>query len=247
MSTNFLVHRLLQARHESWTVQQAVERAIHLCELGSQVNALTHLKNSLSKVVHAVEADGERLAAVGRELPYHNRVHIVDAVTSLSCLMHATPKLSVVNQLAALIAMVGHDLGHQGKTNKELQAKQEEITADWVVRCCLTGLSGEVSAQIRRFIELTDPAVVRLNHFAYRKKPNDETLLLQVLINEADIAASMVPKLAAGLTTALLKERGNPSPTQQGIEALYSEFKKSCILSSEAAQGLLSQQSLLEK
>jgi hypothetical protein len=244
MSTNFLVHRLLQARHESWTVLQAVERAIHLCELDSQANMLTHLKNSLSMVVNAVETDGERLAALGRELPYHNRAHIVDAVTSLSCLMHASPKLSVVNQLAALIAMVGHDLGHQGKTNKELQAKQEELTADWVVRCCLPGLSLEAIAQIRRFIQFTDPAVVRLNHFAYRKKPNDENLLLQVLINEADIAASLVPHLAGELTKALLKERGNPAPSSQEVSALYADFKTGCLLSSDAATQLLSANAL---
>jgi hypothetical protein len=159
-------------------------------------------------------------------------------------LLHATPQLSAAHQWTALIAMVGHDLGHQGKTNKELQTKQEEITADWVVRCCLAGLPAAQSSQIRRFIELTDPAVVRLNHFAYRKKVSDENLLLQVLINEADIAASMVPQLAVDLTRALLKERGNPSPSAQEVAELYAEFKKSCVLSSDAAQLLLSPKAL---
>lgn len=242
MSLNLLVQRLLDARRQSWSVNQAVDRAVQLCGLDS--HGYTSLRHALQLVVDAVEADGQRLANLGLELPYHNRAHIVDAVTSLSCLMHATPQLSSAHQWTALIAMVGHDLGHQGKTNKELQTKQEEITADWVVRCCLAGLPATQSSQIRRFIELTDPAVVRLNHFAYRKKANDENLLLQVLINEADIAASMVPQLAVDLTRALLKERGNPSPSAQEVAELYAEFKKSCVLSSDAAQLLLSPKAL---
>jgi hypothetical protein len=242
MSLNLLVQRLLDARRQSWSVNQAVDRAVQLCGLDSHGH--TSLRHALQLVVEAVEADGQRLANLDLELPYHNRAHIVDAVTSLSCLMHATPQLSTVHQWTALIAMVGHDLGHQGKTNKELQTKQEEITADWVVRCCLAGLPAAQSSQIRRFIELTDPAVVRLNHFAYRKKTSDENLLLQVLINEADIAASMVPQLAVDLTRALLKERGNPSPSVQEVAELYGEFKKSCVLSSDAAQLLLSTKAL---
>jgi hypothetical protein len=242
MSFNLLVQRLLDARHQSWSVSQAVDQAVQLCGLANHGHA--NLWHAIQLVVDAVEADGQRLANIGLELPYHNRAHIVDAVTALSCLLHATPQLSAAHQWTALIAMVGHDLGHQGKTNKELQTKQEEITADWVVRCCLAGLPAAQSSQIRRFIELTDPAVVRLNHFAYRKKVNDENLLLQVLINEADIAASMVPQLAVDLTRALLKERGNPSPSAQEVAELYAEFKKSCVLSSDAAQLLLSPKAL---
>lgn len=244
MSINILVQRLLQARHEAWSVTHAVQHAMQLCGLDEQAHGYAGLRSALGLVVHAVESDGLRLASIGRELAYHNRAHIVDAVTSLSCLMHATPHLSNASQWMALIAMVGHDLGHQGKTNKELQTKQEEITADWVVRCCLTGLPPATSAQIRRFIELTDPAVVRLNHFAYRKKTSDEDLLLQVLINEADIAASMVPQLAPDLTRALLRERGNLTPSAQDVALLYGEFKKSCVLSSDAAQLLLSANAL---
>jgi hypothetical protein len=244
MSINLLVQRLLDARHQSWSVNQAVNQAIELCGLNRQAHTSKNLRHALQLVVDAVESDGQRLANLGLELPYHNRAHIVDAVTALSCLMHATPKLSDESLWTALIAMVGHDLGHQGKTNKELQAKQEEITADWVVRCCLAGLPVAQSSQIRRFIELTDPAVVRLNHFAYRKKTSDDNLLLQVLINEADIAASMVPELAVDLTRALLKERGNPSPSAPDVAGLYAEFKKSCVLSSDAAQLFLSPKAL---
>lgn len=244
MTINLLVHRLHEARHQSWSVNQAVNRALQLCGLNIQAQAHKSLRHALQLVVDAVEAEGLRLYSLGRELPYHNRAHIVDAVTALSCLMQATPKLSAESQLIALIAIVGHDLGHQGKTNKELQAKQEEITADWVVRCCLAGLPGAQSSQVRHFIELTDPAVVRLNHFAYRKKNSDDNLLLQVLINEADIAASMVPQLAVELTRALLKERGNPSPSELEVAELYSEFKKSCVLSSDAAELLLSPKAL---
>lgn len=247
MSINLLVHRLLEARRQSWSVHQAVDRAIQLCGLHMQGHLHSNLKHALQLVMDAVESDGQRLANLGLELPYHNRAHIVDAVTALSCLMHASPNLSAESQWMALIAMVGHDLGHQGKTNKELQAKQEDITADWVVRCCLAGLSVAHSSQIRRFIELTDPAVVRLNHFAYRKKSNDDNLLLQVLINEADIAASMVPQLAVDLTRALLKERGNPSPSAQEVAQLYAEFKKSCVLSSDAANLFLSVNALRMK
>lgn len=225
-------------------MSQAADRAIHLCGLNIHAQVHKNLWHALQLVVQEVEADGQRLANLGLELPYHNRAHIVDAVTALSCLMHASPKLSIESQWVALIAMVGHDLGHQGKTNKELKVKQEEITADRVVRCCLAGLPAEQSSQIRRFIELTDPAVVRLNHFAYRKKPSDVNLFLQVLINEADIAASMVPQHAVNLTRALLKERGNPSPSAQEVAELYAEFKKSCVLSSGAAQLLLSPKAL---
>jgi hypothetical protein len=242
--SNILVQRLLEARKSKKTVTDSVTAALSYCGLSDSSHRNSPLRQALWAVVAAVEADGLRRQESGQELPYHNRSHVVDAVTALSCLMQAGVSVSEQSKWTALIAMVGHDLGHQGKSNKELQTKQEALTADWIVRCCLTGLSSDISSHVREIIELTDPVSVRLNHFAYRKNAKNERLLLQVLVNEADIAASLVPQLAYELTRSLLLERGNLAPSQQQISALYAEFKKQCILSSDAAQLLLSPSAL---
>jgi hypothetical protein len=236
---SFLVNQLIEGRRERRSLSSAVKRALLLCRLTAHDNLQAELRRALWNVVGDVEREGERLAAIGKELPYHNRAHVSDAVTALSCLMHATTQLKPVDQWLGIIAMAGHDLGHQGKTNLQLQTNQESITADWVVRRCLDGLSTEHKSQIRKLIEFTDPSKVRQTHLAFRKSPTDQRLLLQILINEADIAASLVPDLAPSLTRALLIERGIELPTNQEVRELYEAFEKQCMVSSDAAIALL--------
>jgi serine/threonine-protein kinase RsbW len=186
-------------------------------------------------VVNLVDQDGQRRADVQRELNYHNRAHVADALTALAFLLAESSQLSTAEKWLAMIAMAGHDLGHQGKTNQQLQACQEEITADWLSRDALNLLLPQEKAELVRWIIGTDPERVAANHRAFLDDPESHSKLLQVLINEADVAASLVPQLAAKLTQQLLIERGVVSPTIEQITGLYEGFRSHCLISSPAA------------
>jgi serine/threonine-protein kinase RsbW len=182
-----------------------------------------------------VDLDGQRLAELQSELKYHNRAHVADALTALACLLAESPQLSTTEKWLAMIAMAGHDLGHQGKTNQQLQACQEEITADWLSRDALNLLLAQEKAELVRWIIGTDPERVAANHRAFLDDPESHSKLLQVLINEADVAASLVPQLAMKLTQQLLIERGVVCPTIEQIKGLYKGFRSHCLISSPAA------------
>ena len=55
-------------------------------------------------------------------LPYHNSIHAADVVSSMAYMLglRSSPlaKLPPIEQLAALIAAVGHDVGHDGRNNR---------------------------------------------------------------------------------------------------------------------------------
>jgi anti-sigma regulatory factor (Ser/Thr protein kinase) len=141
--------------------------------------------------------------------------------------------------------MVGHDFGHQGKTNHELGCSQEEITAAWLAAQVANELLPEQIALLTGWVIGTDPACVASNHLAYEASPEDEHLLIQVLINEADIAASLMPDLALVLTRDLLQERGLSYQQDAEVRDFYESFKSQARVSSPAGMRLLKGQTLL--
>jgi hypothetical protein len=63
-----------------------------------------------------------------------------DVLLSLCFLFLNSPNLPREDQLIGLVAMAGHDLGHQGKTNQELSIPQEVLTADLIDKNALSSL-----------------------------------------------------------------------------------------------------------
>lgn len=197
------------------------------------------LSLSYFKVVAGVHSAGEQLHQAGKELAYHNRAHAADAITALACLLADTSELSDTDQWLAMIAMAGHDFGHQGKTNQQLGCSQEEITAAWLKEEVAEHLSTEQVNRLTSWVMGTDPALVAANHAAYAASPKDVDVLIQVLINEADIAASLLPEFALGLTRQLLEERGLSHLDASEVQAFYEGFLAHARVSSPAGKRLL--------
>jgi anti-sigma regulatory factor (Ser/Thr protein kinase) len=230
---------LRHLREVTMPLAQVAHNACALAGLDPHSPMYRPLSLSYFKVIAAVDDAGERLHQSGKELAYHNRAHAADAITALACLLADTSDLSDTDKWLAMIAMAGHDFGHQGKTNQQLGCSQEEITATWLQAEVAECISTEQLSRLTDWVIGTDPALVAANHAAYAASPKDVDVLLQVLINEADIAASLLPEFALGLTRQLLLERGLSYQNESEVQAFYEGFLVHARVSSPAGKRLL--------
>jgi hypothetical protein len=136
--------------------------------------------------------------------------------------------------------MAGHDYSHQGKFANALDRSQEALTAEIICENYLLSISLEDQEKVRELILGTEQSRVITNHMAFLAKPNEASLRLQVLINEADISASLLPELSEMLTHNLLLERGEQHPSQAMIRETFSLFANAAQLSSPSALKLIS-------
>jgi hypothetical protein len=183
-----------------------------------------------------VEEEGMRMSSQGVELCYHNRAHVGDTINALGYLLSKTHTLDDDDRYLALIAMAGHDLYHQGKSNSQLKIPQEETTARLLEENCLYLLTPNQRKKVRAWVLGTNPDLVQKNHFTYRNQQRSANNLIQVLINESDIAASLNPALSIELTRSLLIERGKKDPSDEEIAKLYTAFTANCSISSAAGR-----------
>jgi anti-sigma regulatory factor (Ser/Thr protein kinase) len=230
-----IAQALSQLRVHPQPLRVVAHNACRMAGLDVQHTPHPSLSKAFFKVVDAVESEGARLAKQGHELAYHNRAHAADAITALACLLAASADISETDRWLSMIAMAGHDFGHQGKTNQQLGLSQEVVTAAWLQSQVAEHLTPQQISRITSWVVGTDPACVEANHGAYAASPKDVDLHLQVLINEADIAASLTPELALGLTRQLMQERGLDHQDDTQVMALYQAFSAQVQLSSPAA------------
>jgi hypothetical protein len=196
---------------------------------------------SYEATLNEVEADGRSRARRGEELAYHNRTHVSDCLLALACLYRLETSLDERSKLLGLVVMAGHDLGHQGRTNEELGSpgEQERQTLARLIEGAWRGLKPADLDLASRLLLGTDPAVVEDNHRRFEQSAAESRVdLLQVLINEADIAGSLHPHLAEGLTMALLKERGQIE-CKDSAAAMYTAFRARTLVSSVPGRCLL--------
>jgi hypothetical protein len=73
----------------------------------------------------------------------------------------------------------------------------------------------------------------------FRQNASNNDALLQVMLNEADIAASVLTPFSFQLTANLLKERGVLNPSSALVNATFSDFRSKVLFSSPAAISLL--------
>jgi hypothetical protein len=213
-----------------------------LAKLGVMVDSDSvtkgHLIDAYWRVVETVEREGARLEKAGNELHYHNRRHVASTLVALSSYLAINPVFTLDEQLLAMIAMAGHDYGHQGKSNWESGEIQEELTAKWICKSCLSDLTSLQQNTVSDFIIGTQLSKVDANHKVFSDNPKDTKLHLQVLINEADITASLIPELSKQLTKSLLLELEVES-NDAFIDAFYSSFLEKIQISSVSAQEIL--------
>jgi hypothetical protein len=165
------------------------------------------LQSAGDKLAHAIDATSE-----GRpELPYHNRHHFAETVLAMGWLCHvARERDRLPASLAGLgiIAMAGHDWGHDGSCNGDGRLESQAAEAVLNIVAPLPHSGCDV---VRAVIIGTDPARVPENAArACGKLPasrlgRDVDLLCQ-LANEADVFASFLPALAWQQAEALAEE-----------------------------------------
>jgi hypothetical protein len=232
--------QLLRLREHKVSLDQVAQEVLHRLNLSKASTPFEEvLLTAFLRVIHFVNQDADQRLQGEGELRYHNRDHISDVLLSLCFLFLNSPNLPREDQLIGLVAMAGHDLGHQGKTNQELSIPQEVLTAYLIDKNALSALLPSMRERITNLIIGTDPSLVEQNHEAFRQKTSDNDLLLQVLLNEADIAASVLTAFGMQLTENLLIERGVLQPSDALVSATFSDFRGKVLFSSPAAIALL--------
>lgn len=143
-------------------------------------------------------------------LAYHNRHHVAEAVLAMGWLCGVARRMGVISPtegVRGVIAMVGHDLLHDGTPpgGGELEARAADAVIDALQA------TGRDRATLRAVILGTDPYLVAENAAraagdlpASRLGNGVDTLC--ALANEADVFASLLPDLGEHLTECLALE-----------------------------------------
>lgn len=162
-----------------------------------------------------VEAWGASQAALDSEPEYHNRLHVADALVSLTALLlaqrsacpaHRQPEAHT--ECLMLLAMAAHDMMHKGGVNsfpEEMEIRSVRHFNPFLKR---HGLRHGDRERVCGLILATDPATVSEMHRRARLSRFDpEAFVWQsVLIEEADILASALPDIGEDLGHSLAVE-----------------------------------------
>jgi len=185
---------------------------------GSRTHALYRFAQG---VVQRVEQDGAARHAQGAEPAYHNRLHIADTLVCMTYLIRASRALGMSSaQLPhigslALAIMAGHDFLHPGGSNSTPSEFEARAVADLQPLMQSAGLCAEDRDILSHCILATDPTRVKSFHLDVRTRTFDlgQRDCLAVLVQEADILASTLPKTQVSLTQALSFEWAPSQPT----------------------------------
>ena len=161
------------------------------------------LAEAFFAVAHLVEGDGEARARTGTELDYHNRTHVHDVLRSLSLLLSTKEAgLNAADRLVLMIAMIAHDLGHDGQVNSfpyELESRSWCLVAPTLRSA---GLRAAQMEQVRAIILATDP-----QGYAKLAAPGASgTWPGRALAVDADLFASCLPRYGFRAGWRLCKE-----------------------------------------
>lgn len=178
---------------------------------------LQALRRAGDALVAAILANPGRTAS----LPYHNPHHFAEATLSMGSLCASARAFGLISRTDAglgVVAMVGHDMGHDGinATGGVLEAQAAAETAR-IARDA--GLDEQLCARLSDIILGTDPATVAANaERSSLRRPSGPFGatgdLLRSLANEADVMASLMPMLGLRLGEAVAEERrlaGDPN------------------------------------
>jgi hypothetical protein len=191
---------------------------------------------AMARAGRGIAAAMDHAAAATREPPYHNRHHAAEATLAMSCLCRAALAAGLITPLEAaigVVAMVGHDMDHDGSTigGGVLEARS------WrgVRPIAAAELDPAALERLGDIILATDPAQVAQNAACLRgEQPSGAIprgqIVLRVLANEADICASLLPRLGPSLSLLLAEEwrpSGSAALLQETTAAGRADFLRS--------------------
>jgi hypothetical protein len=154
------------------------------------------------------------------EPPYHDRYHIAEVVRAMAALLaQATQQdlLDAEHAAIGLVAMVGHDLDHDGSCMARTPSLEAIAAARADALAAAAGLDAKARALLGHVIMGTTTAEVGGNarRAAGQLPPGPfgaQADLLRALANEADGAASLTPTLGWRLSDALAREWRDEAP-----------------------------------
>ena len=172
-----------------------------LCEAGFAIAA-------------AVDAEAARLIAAGPgELAYHNRHHFCEATLAMGwicAIAHTRGAISLHQAMLGVVAMVGHDYGHDGSWDQT--GALEELAANTVTAIAASvGVGVEDRSALYGIILATALPAVRRNkdRAAVRERAGQRQTGLEamhLMASEADVLTSLMPGLGCRLGHALAAE-----------------------------------------
>jgi hypothetical protein len=195
---------------------------------GFQTAAASRLLKAVQATARIVEGEGARLAGLGCEPAYHNRLHIADTLVGMACLLRVRRELAARGsphakipqsfqpaELMGLLAMLIHDFQHDGRVNDAPGELERHSLQQFLPHAKLIDLSLEEWGTLTRLVLNTDPATVGTLHDEFRSSSvSDPSLLaeplnlreLAVLVTEADVLASVMGETGEALGRALTLE-----------------------------------------
>jgi hypothetical protein len=166
---------------------------------------LTPLETLIKSLSDQVEADGQRRAEQGSELAYHNREHVKDVLVALKLLADTAPIALAAEDLhLTILAMVGHDLGHDGLPNRS--PRQLELQSSQMVCSLLdrSTLGHQRCRRLRTIILMTDPK----DYPRLAQRSRRSVLSTQIaLAVDADLFTSLLPSRGFLLGARLAEEQ----------------------------------------
>jgi hypothetical protein len=183
--------------------------------------------NPYKEIIISVGSEIDRLATLRNEPAYHSKKHMMDVCLMLTYLLMQEEgggnKLvgscwttTLQEKWLLLLAAASHDLGHPGLMNEApYQLEQQSLS---LLRDLLT--TSQISpVLIKEIGDALTPWILATDHAQYSallkrlaNQPLDHQDCLAMLLVEADLASSVLPKRGLELTNRLCQEWAGPYP-----------------------------------
>ena len=208
-------------------------------EVGSMSNFLqalvnTHLwkdweinPNPYKEIIISVGSEIDRLATLRNEPAYHSKKHMMDVCLMLTYLlkqekydrdklMRSPWESTLQEKWLLLLAAASHDLGHPGLINDspyQLERQSLDLLRALLNTAqCSSALMHEIGDALTPWILATDHAQYAALLKRLASQPLSHQDCLAMLLVEADLASSVLPKRGLELTNRLCQEWEAPYP-----------------------------------
>jgi hypothetical protein len=183
--------------------------------------------NPYKEIIISVGSEIDRLATLCNEPAYHSKKHMMDVCLVLTYLlmqeegggnkMVGSPWTTTLQEKwLLLLAAASHDLGHPGLMNDvpyQLEQQSLDLLRDLLTKTQSSPeLISEISDALAPWILATDHAQYSALLKRLVNEPLDHQDCLAMLLVEADLASSVLPKRGLELTNRLSQEWAGPYP-----------------------------------